>query len=568
MKPFKMCCKGRGRGAALALALALTLTGCQPRQQPPESSAPVSSPSAAEPRLRPKLFSHTSSFRPEPLVWSVEPVLTADQLPENHGGLELPIHGATGYTSVELPLWDDLSTRETALEAVARWEQLQEEMAQAAAAAAEAGASAPPTATPAPSPSASLAGTSPGALVGVAPAAPVETIPTGTAPAVPTGTASVPPAETASATPTETAVVPPAETASAVPTETAAVPPAETVPAVPTETAAVPPAETASAVPTETLPAATPTPTPPSPTEGALAVLSPGTAFVVLRESGEFWQVECVWKGHQITGWLEHRYCMVNLPDVLPSMVYNATNTYDSQFRACGQSLEGITGQALYGAGKTYNPRLGEDEFLMPVLYSMAVRLCAAQRAALAEGNTLVLYEAYRPREAQQQVVRAMQRLLSQQPGLKEQILGKNWELSWFISTGISNHQKGYAVDVSLARISAAETRQTGGYRYLRVTEYQLYDMLTPIHELSCSAAIFTAPVNSYSATLWKSAEQTPAMAGSAPAQGLQGYCTGAGLTPLASEWWHFNDLNTYQRISDNQGTGGFTITQCLSRTP
>ena len=297
-------------------------------------------------------------------------------------------------------------------------------------------------------------------------------------------------------------------------------------------------------------------------------MLSPGTAFVVLRESGEFWQVECVWKGHQITGWLEHRYCMVNLPDVLPSMVYNATNTYDSQFRACGQSLEGITGQALYGAGKTYNPRLGEDEFLMPVLYSMAVRLCAAQRAALAEGNTLVLYEAYRPREAQQQVVRAMQSILARQPGLKEQILGKNWELSWFISTGISNHQKGYAVDVSLARISAAETRQTGGYRYLRVTEYQLYDMLTPIHELSCSAAIFTAPVNSYSATLWKSAEQTPAMAGSAPAQGLQGYCTGAGLTPLASEWWHFNDLNTYQRISDNQGTGGFTITQCLSRTP
>ena len=167
----------------------------------------------------------------------------ADQLPENHGGLELPIHGATGYTSVELPLWDDLSTRETA---------------------------------------------------------------------------------------------------------------------------AVPPAETASAVPTETLPAATPTPTPPSPTEGALAVLSPGTAFVVLRESGEFWQVECVWKGHQITGWLEHRYCMVNLPDVLPSMVYNATNTYDSQFRACGQSLEGITGQALYGAGKTYNPRLGEADLGQP----------------------------------------------------------------------------------------------------------------------------------------------------------------------------------------------------------
>ena len=52
------------------------------------------------------------------------------------------------------------------------------------------------------------------------------------------------------------------------------------------------------------------------------------------------------------------------------------------------------------------------------------------------------------------------------------------------------------------------------------------------------------------------------------PALGLQRYCTGAGLTPLSSEWWHFNDLETRSQVLDRAGTGGFEIKACLSTAP
>ena len=99
---------------------------------------------------------------------------------------------------------------------------------------------------------------------------------------------------------------------------------------------------------------------------------------------------------------------MINLPDVIPSIIYDATNTYSSRFVSCGKTIDGITGEALYAGNDVYNHRLDQTEFMMPVLYSMAPRLCAAQQAALKEGNTLVLYEAYRPHETQRKVADAM----------------------------------------------------------------------------------------------------------------------------------------------------------------
>ena len=51
-------------------------------------------------------------------------------------------------------------------------------------------------------------------------------------------------------------------------------------------------------------------------------------------------------------------------------------------------------------------------------------------------------------------------------------------------------------------------------------------------------------------------------------AMALQHYCTEAGLTLLASEWWHFNELDTRSRALDNLGTGGYQISRCLSTAP
>lgn len=44
----------------------------------------------------------------------------------------------------------------------------------------------------------------------------------------------------------------------------------------------------------------------------------------------------------------------------------------------------------------------------------------------------------------------------------------------------------------------------------------------------------------------------------------LRTYCTNAGLSPLASEWWHFNDLDV-RSATKSTGTGGFDITNNAS---
>ena len=301
------------------------------------------------------------------------------------------------------------------------------------------------------------------------------------------------------------------------------------------------------------------------PFEGALAVLEPGTAFLIAEESeeGDWWWVECT----QGEGWIENRYCLINLPDVIPSMVYNATNSYDSRFVTLGRNIPNVTGRAFYPRGN-YNRRLERNEFMMPVLYPMSKQICQAQQVALAQGNTLVLYEGYRPHEVQTTVYKALTALSRSNPEVKEAVTGAPWNISWFIAGGYSNHQRGFAIDVTLAKVERAELQNIGGHQVVRVREYKEYTMPTPIHELSKASATFVGPVASHSPTAWKSAQLTDTMSSNKPAMALQRCCTEAGLTPLASEWWHFNDLETRNSVLDNLSTGGYKISQCLSRAP
>lgn len=301
------------------------------------------------------------------------------------------------------------------------------------------------------------------------------------------------------------------------------------------------------------------------PFEGAVAVLEPGTAFTIQEENeeGDWWLVEC----KEGTGWIENRYCLINLPDVIPSMVYNATNSYDSRFVTMGKKIPNVTGRAFYPRG-SYNRRLERNEFMMPVLYPMSKHICQAQQSALAQGNTLVLYEGYRPHEVQSAVYKALTALSRSNPQVKEAVASAPWNISWFIAGGYSNHQRGFAIDVTLAQVQRAELQTIGDHQVLRVREYEEYTMPTPIHELSKAAATFVKPVASHSPTAWKSAKMTDTMAANKPALALQRYCTEAGLTPLASEWWHFNDLETRTSVLENLSTGDYKISQCLSSAP
>jgi D-alanyl-D-alanine dipeptidase len=289
-----------------------------------------------------------------------------------------------------------------------------------------------------------------------------------------------------------------------------------------------------------------------------LRTLEAGNMFYIRKESGSYWQV-CILDG--TVGWLKSNYCMINLPDVLPSIVYENPNVTASLFRTLGQELDGVTGCKLY-EGYYYNPRLGRDEYVMPLNYVMAKKVGAAQQAALQEGNCLKIIETFRPREVQTQVKDALYAKAAEDPDVRAALNTSPWSIGWFIATSLSNHQRGVAMDVTLVRVTDSQTQDIAGCPFVRVSGEE-YEMPSAMHELSSAAACLTKPVSSTSKTAWKSAEATDTMTDGARL--LQKYCTDAGLTPLASEWWHFNDLDAQNLVSHTSGNGEFWLEGCVS---
>ena len=292
-----------------------------------------------------------------------------------------------------------------------------------------------------------------------------------------------------------------------------------------------------------------------------ISELEAGTAFEVLEEVGDWWYVRTATE----SGWVQHLYCFINLPDVVPSIIYDNTNTYASKFASSGKTIPGITGEALYD-GKAYNMRLGKVSDIVPVLYSMSKKIHLAQQAALEEGNTLVIYEGYRPFFAQKLTVDALTTLAAADPEVMAGINTHPWDTNWFIATSISNHQVGYAIDVTLAKITEQQEFVIGDYTATAVTGYTEYTMPTTIHELSMASATFTGPVKSSSPTAWLQATLADTMNEAAIL--LQRYCTDAGLTPLASEWWHFNDLDARFSTEGNSSKGEYLLDATMSEAP
>ncbi len=289
--------------------------------------------------------------------------------------------------------------------------------------------------------------------------------------------------------------------------------------------------------------------------------LKSGECFRIAEESGDWWRIV----SESATGWVTHRYCYINLPDVVPSAVYYDSNATSSLFVSSSYWIEGITAEKLYDA-YSYNERLGRDEFIMPILYSMAPKVCAAQHAALERGKTLVIYEAFRPLDVQMKVVRSVSKLMNEVPEVKEGIATPPWSISWFIMDGVSNHQMGYAFDVTLADVIQTGVETVGSYRYTRVLVNKECQMQTAMHELSRAAVSMTLPVNSMSDTAWRNTPVAPTM--NEPALLLREICTGVGLTPLASEWWHFNDLESAARIAGSKNIGDYYIDKVMSIPP
>jgi D-alanyl-D-alanine dipeptidase len=299
-----------------------------------------------------------------------------------------------------------------------------------------------------------------------------------------------------------------------------------------------------------------------SDTATSLATVQPGAAFLILREEGGWWEITA----RSTTGWVRHDDCMINLPDVIPSIIYDNTNAYSSEFRTSGVPLPDVTGRRLYSS-MFYNFRLQRWEFAVPAMYSTARRIAAAQRSALENGDTLVIYEAWRPYDTQVMVYDAMKELSDTNEHVRKGLSGGSWGVGWFIASGVSSHQRGCAMDVSLAKVINYQTKETGRFRYTDITEYEVYEMLTPIHELSVDAVIFAYPVET-TYTGWIGVPLSPRMEANKPAQTLQKYVTDAGFSPLASEWWHFDDLYTHYRIFNSGSFGNYELAEIVSAPP
>ena len=77
------------------------------------------------------------------------------------------------------------------------------------------------------------------------------------------------------------------------------------------------------------------------------------------------------WEGGRITktGWVDKESIFVNLPDVLPGAAYRRTDSKDQ-----------------------YSARLGRYEYIVPCWYTLAEYLAKAQKEAMTNGETLLVY--------------------------------------------------------------------------------------------------------------------------------------------------------------------------------
>lgn len=272
-------------------------------------------------------------------------------------------------------------------------------------------------------------------------------------------------------------------------------------------------------------------------------------AFCVLDEEHGMFRV----RFGDSYGYLDSNYCLINLPEFLGDIcLYDMVNSDDALYMAHEFELTGVTGKVITGYE---NVRMTSGEELAPLLYPVALRLEKAAFSAIEQGYRLKIYDAYRPRKA-------TKALYNQAIGLKDEPIpektytGKvlddlpelpplppnekptlpegpeppegteettapeeerrltyeqlmtdfgRYTMSYFLAAGRSMHNRGTALDLTLADAATGEE----------------LPMQTSIHDLSWYSEISRNNAN---------------------ARTLASIMKGAGFGGLSSEWWHFQD--------------------------
>jgi D-alanyl-D-alanine dipeptidase len=280
------------------------------------------------------------------------------------------------------------------------------------------------------------------------------------------------------------------------------------------------------------------------------ASLSPGDAFTIMDGSVSGWWY--VKRPNGTEGWVEIRRCFINLPDVLPSIVYNVTNARSSIFHSSGIPMDGVSYERLYEA-YSYNERLGREEYIVPSMYNTAQALFRVQQSALANGETLIVYEVFRPRATQRRVADALNALVRENDYVASAFIG-SWSVGNFISQGRSNHQLGASVDSSIAVEREREIIKTGDYSYINITSFRRVGEPSSMHELSPWAVL-------------PSRNRAEEMGVCIEIYNMRSYFESAGFNPIGSEWWHFDHRATIN-IASSVGIAGEFFTPVIYSVP
>ena len=247
--------------------------------------------------------------------------------------------------------------------------------------------------------------------------------------------------------------------------------------------------------------------------------LKAGTAMVALKESGSRVQVSF----QSETGWIGRNLLAVNLPDVLPDIVYDMNYNYSAVMKASGVPIPGVTGCRLYSwgnrkTGKWYNPRLERKEFTVPVSIAFAHKIAALASLAEQEGYQLMIWDAYRPYQVTVKIYKAASALAAVNQRVREGFSANGWNQGWFLSSGVSAHNRLIAIDCTLLWPDGEQP-----------------DMPSNLDELSWRAAKVQTPGSTvYASGMTEASKDLDRMAAK------------AGMRGIASEWWHFQDTDTY----------------------
>lgn len=230
--------------------------------------------------------------------------------------------------------------------------------------------------------------------------------------------------------------------------------------------------------------------------------LAAGTPAKIVAESGDRFYVRVGDK----KGFVDRTVCLINLPDIMQKeMQYNITNSYCSIYKINGKRIRNVTGEIFYP-----NVKSGEDKYLVPLLYPVVMKLYDAEEDIIKQGYTFRIYDTYQPGSVSKTIYSETSEYLKGEDELKAFITDGGYKLTDFIPDGVSDHNYGTALDITLADLETGEE----------------IAMQTPVHELGPDSV---------------TDKNTP------DTDRLRLCLEKFGFTGAEKKWWHFDLVSAHK---------------------